>query len=418
MTAIIENVLLQHAENAASLWLQRHHAVTEPHYDFTDLMQLDDRVDANLEGLRLAGPAAHDLLDDMIRAGDGGSLFAKTVLLLESDQATDLEAWIDQVDAEGTLVDELEAAFAWVNPVFLRSTVAQFLQSEHPIGVTVALKACLAHGRIPTKQLPQLLRHPDTAIRCAALNCAAESGQRQLMAHSQSCATADSEQERLCCARALAFLGDQEHASALLEPIALSGSAFGSTATTLYALLHDTRAVRTLLRQLHALGGRDRDVIRGFGLLGDPSVIPWLIERTHDPLLSRLAGESIAMIWGVDLADADLDSSDVPEALVDGGVNDNPDDPNITLSEDDDLPWPDAERLEHWWSTIANPNPGTRLLAGRHRDATGLGSVLLGGMQRQRQSASIALALDTPDAAFLDTRLPCNKQTLWPCMQG
>lgn len=417
MNAIIENVLLQHAENAASLWQQRHHAVTEPHYDFSDLMQLDERVDANLEGLRLAGAAALDLLDDMISAGDGGSLFAKTVLQLESGQVDALFALLEQAAADEPLRDEIEAAFAWVQPVFLNNTVVQLLHSGDANAISIGLKACLAHGKSPAKQLPGFLQHTDATIRCAALDCVADSAQRDLKPQVQDSATANSDQERLSSARALAFLGDQQSARNLLEPVALSASPYRSAATVLYAMLDDTRAVRALLKQLHAQDGRERDVIRGFGLLGDPSVTPWLIERTHDPALSRLAGESISMIWGVDLADADLDSSVIPDAFADGGLNDNPEDTNVTLSDDEDLPWPDAERLKNWWGAMPSPASGTRLLAGRERHSTGLHRVMHNGMQRQRQSASIALALSSPEAPFLDTRLPSNKQRSWHCMR-
>jgi len=49
-----------------------------------------------------------------------------------------------------------------------------------------------------------------------------------------------------------------------------------------------------------------RKAIIGAGSLGDPSSIPWLIEMMEIPELARVAGESLSIITGLDLAYEDL----------------------------------------------------------------------------------------------------------------
>ena len=53
----IDSIITQHAEEAAFLWLQRDAAVREPHYSLADLAELDNRVEAHIDGLRIAGDA-------------------------------------------------------------------------------------------------------------------------------------------------------------------------------------------------------------------------------------------------------------------------------------------------------------------------------------------------------------------------
>jgi len=52
---IIESIVSQHAEEAAFLWLLRDLAVAAPHYSLQDLADLDERVEAHIDGLRVAG---------------------------------------------------------------------------------------------------------------------------------------------------------------------------------------------------------------------------------------------------------------------------------------------------------------------------------------------------------------------------
>ena len=52
---IITEIVSQHAEEAAFLWLLRSNAIHAPHYSLKDLAKLDDRVEAHLDGLRIAG---------------------------------------------------------------------------------------------------------------------------------------------------------------------------------------------------------------------------------------------------------------------------------------------------------------------------------------------------------------------------
>jgi hypothetical protein len=51
---IIAEIVSQHAEEAAFLWLLRSNAICQPHYALKDLAKLDGRVEAHLDGLRVA----------------------------------------------------------------------------------------------------------------------------------------------------------------------------------------------------------------------------------------------------------------------------------------------------------------------------------------------------------------------------
>ena len=75
------------------------------------------------------------------------------------------------------------------------------------------------------------------------------------------------------------------------------------------------------------------------------------------------------MITGIDLAEQDLETLDEPEGFEDGAANDDPEDDNVALDEDEDLPWPDPQRMRSWWESSAKLPAGRYFLNGREKFA-------------------------------------------------
>ncbi|HEY5911072.1 MAG TPA: hypothetical protein VJA21_10760, partial [Verrucomicrobiae bacterium] len=77
---INEVVVEQHAEEAAFLWTQRDRAVAAPNYRLKDLARLDERVEAHLDGLRIAGQFGWQLCQKALQEPGPGEVFAAAVL--------------------------------------------------------------------------------------------------------------------------------------------------------------------------------------------------------------------------------------------------------------------------------------------------------------------------------------------------
>ena len=81
---IIETVVKQHAEESAFLWLLRDSAVHAPHYSLKDMAKLDNRLDAHIDGLRIAGDAGWEICKEAMGVGESGEVFAAALLAFES----------------------------------------------------------------------------------------------------------------------------------------------------------------------------------------------------------------------------------------------------------------------------------------------------------------------------------------------
>ena len=80
---IISAIIDQHAENASFNWLLRDKAISDPHYDLSDLANLDDRLEANIDGLRIARDEGWDICREaMDLTEDVGEVFTAGVLAI------------------------------------------------------------------------------------------------------------------------------------------------------------------------------------------------------------------------------------------------------------------------------------------------------------------------------------------------
>ena len=157
------------------------------------------------------------------------------------------------------------------------------------------------------------------------------------------------------------------------------------------------------MREFAKLPGRQRSLIRATGVIGDPLYIPWLIEHMAEPATARLAGEAFSMIAGLDFAYRDLDRK--PPRDFEPGPNDDPADENVALDEDENLPWPDPERIGQWWTANRSRfSAGTAYFLGTPKAQADWLEALSDAFQRQRHAAALELAIRQPDKAMFEVR--------------
>src|SRR5438132_12406991 len=130
---IIQKVVEQHAEEAAFLWLLRDAAVSQPHYSLPDLAKLDNRVEAHIDGLRIAGDDGWQILKKQLEEHtEPGEVFAAAVLAFESDK----DERIAEVVKFGTKSTEvsrgLVSAIGWLPYEKAEKFIRRFLEAETP----------------------------------------------------------------------------------------------------------------------------------------------------------------------------------------------------------------------------------------------------------------------------------------------
>src|ERR1022692_5175170 len=108
-----QEVIDQHAEEAAFLWTQREHATCAPQYALKDLAKLDERVEAHLDGLRVAGNTGWETAVAQLEQGRG-EVFAAAVLAFESGDSTHTSAVLEVGCSAAPLASSLVSALGWL----------------------------------------------------------------------------------------------------------------------------------------------------------------------------------------------------------------------------------------------------------------------------------------------------------------
>jgi len=401
------SIVTQHAEDAALLWLQRQEAIHAPHFRLHHLARLDERLAAHLDGLCVAAEEGRAWPCD--EAGElPGSLFATTVVALCAAPQR-LDELLTRAQALPDTHTEVISAFGWVEASTLQGVVKTLLDAPEPFRVSVGISACAQHRVNPGATLTSALTSEDASLRASALQAAGVLGHSDLLAACLSHLQDADEGVRIEAANASVLLGDRQQALAALEDIATTSGPGQTHALDLALLAAPADRAHALLQRLSRDPAQLRQLIIGSGVAGDTRYLPWLLQQMEQPALARVAAEAFATICGLDLAELDLEG-DEPKGFQ-AGPTDNPEDPDVAPDADENLPWPDLEKMQAWWKSHAQIL-GTEqsLFAGVPRTHECASGVLREGTQRQRELAALMLALHHHATPLFNVTAPAWRQ--------
>lgn len=407
---VIPHIIDQHAEEAAFLWLLRNNAVSAPHYDLGDLAKLDERIDAHLDGLRIAGDYGWQVCSKNLQIKESGEVFTAAILALEGQSTERINLVYDVVEQAPEAINGLISAFGWVEKHHLQGKVNGLLISSNPFWRQVGISACAIHRVNPAKFLELAILDENLSLRARSLKAVGELGRVDLKGALIEQLNHENTQIRFWAAWSAVLLGDRGQALNLLRLEIKANSAYCLSAMTVVLRALDSQLVNKTLKVLTDNKETLRLALIGAGLSGDPVYIPWLIQHMQDASFAKIAGESFSYLCGVDLAYEDMES-ELPEGVVDTGSTENPEDESVEMDADEDLPCPDPDKVQQWWQDNKGGfKSGTRYLYGKPANTEQCSWVLKNGTQRLRYIASVILALTKPEQVLFEIREPGKRQ--------
>jgi uncharacterized protein (TIGR02270 family) len=403
-------VIDQHKDEASFLWLLRNRLTKAPHYGLDELARHDERIEAHLDGLRLAGETGLEMCKEALESDYAEEIFSAAVLAFESGNEDRIQDVTEAAQHDQNKTRALISALGWLPYEQAEPHIEKFLADESSFHRYIGIAASAIHRHDPGYYLDKAVADDDPLLKARALRAYGELGRsRELNPCSlREGLTADDDGIRFSAAWSATLAGNSE-AVKVMKSFVVPNSPYKEKA--LNTALRRMELAGALALQKHLADTADtvRLAVIGVGMIGDPVLVPWLIEQMKTPVLARVAGEAFTMITGVDIEHEEMKGTR-PEGF-NAGPNDDPNDYNVAMDADENLPWPNVELIAEWWDKHKGAlKSGTHHLLGKPVTADHLRHVLKTGRQRQRAAAALELAIMQPGRPLFEVRAPGFRQ--------
>jgi uncharacterized protein (TIGR02270 family) len=395
--------------DASFLWLLRTHAVNQPNFNSNDLLLLEQRVDARLDGLMAAPEESWELCAAAMESQQAGEVFAAAVLAFRSLDVDHIQQVIETGLASPQGIKGLVSALGWLPGRLCHSWIKKFLTSKDLNHKYLAVAACSVRREDPREYLTTIFQRSDciahAKLYARSLRLIGELKRRDLSAALPIAMQADNVDIVFWASWSAVMLGDRSLVKNLL-PFVLNAGVHQARAIELAFRVLPVETARLWISDLAKDPAQIRPVIKASAILGDPDAIHWLIAQMRVPALTRLAGEAFTTITGIDLEEHRLALEELPDLdalLAHAGPNEDPADTNVEMDEDERLPFPDVDKVAAVWQKYQQRFVATqRYFMGQGITAEHLTAVYASTNQRQRRAAALELALLQPAQYLLN----------------
>jgi uncharacterized protein (TIGR02270 family) len=384
----------QYVDNASFLWILRDIAVYQPHYYPADIQELEQRIEAQLDGLMTSIEIAWPLCADALELAEPGEVFTAAVIAFRSRDMNKIQQAVEVGLSSETAVKGLISALGWLPGKLVHSWIKKFFTSKDLNHKFLAIAACSVRRENPEEYLNTILERADckTHIRLysRSLRLIGELRRLDLMPYLEEALNSDDDSIRFWSIWSSILLGKHEIVKNL-EPYVLNSGPYQELAINIAFRVLPIAQARGWISTLAKTEGQIRNVIKATGILGDPHAVNWLISKMQDASVAKLAGEAFVLVTGIDLEQHQL----IDESRSNMNSLDNVElEDEAVEFDDENLPWPDHEKIKKLWM-----NHGRHFIAGR-RYVFGkpvsneyIKSIMTTISQRQRQASVVELSL-------------------------
>ena len=387
-------------DNASFLWILRSLAVNQPNYSLPDIRQLEQRIDAQLDGLMTAPEQSWQSCLQALQYEEPGEVFTAAVLAFRSGDVEKIQLAVEAGLANDEAEKGLISAMGWLSAELVHGWIKQFLGSKDLNHKYLAIAACSVRRENPGDALDHILQREDcrqhTKLYARALRLIGELKRGDLKTHLQTAVLSDNEEIKFRALWSTVLLGDRSVA-AELKPYVFHEGFLQPPAIDLCFRVLPVEEARAWISELGQIEGQIRAVIHSSAVLGDPHAVDWIISKMSQTDVSRCAGEAFSRITGIDIEKNQLALEQAPPGYEEAD--------ELAVAEDESLAWPDGDKIKSIWTNHGSHFiAGQRYFMGKAICSDVLKDRLRDASQRERHAAALELALVDAGSALINTR--------------
>jgi len=411
---VIDKVLEIHADEIAFLYAQRKNAIKSPVFYLNDITHLDNRISGHVDGLLLGGEKSWQFCEQGLDFQECGEVFTAAYFSINCKDFTKLDLVFEVAGEDPELLDAISDAFIWSNYEDVKLPLSKLAKIEDDGKRYVAINALSGFRFNPSAYnqcLVDSLKSDNTLLYQCALNAIGELGILDFKPFLEEAMKSDDENVLFAASWSATRFGDSQAMDQLKGFV--SHPVYGERALQLVLLQKNMDSTIEILRELYQHDETKRLSILGLGYIGKANSIQQLIHVMENPELSRIAGFAFTTLTGIDLEQADLVAEQPDDFST--GPSEEAEEEDVGVDPDEDLPWPDVEKLKNWWSLAANQNrflTTERYLAGKPFSKLQLQRMLRSGNQQQRIFSANCLSAYERNKPIFNVFSPAKYQTI------
>jgi len=397
----------QYVDEASFLWLMHTIAVDQPHYGVKELHNLENRIESQLNGLMGNLDIAWTVCEQRIEDdAESGEIFTAAILAFRSHDQTKVQMVVEAAMLSEEGYQGLLYALTWLPGNLVHDWIKRFFTSKDLNHKKLAIQVCNIRRENPADYLVSILQRDDCLekidLYIAALKIAGELKRFDLLEHLLKAIEHDDEAVKFWAIRSAIFIGDKAQV-VKLEPYISKSSELQHEAIEIAFRVLPIATARQWVAKLVDDPEQIRTLIIITGVIGDPFAIDWLLQKMHETEFARVAAEAFSLITGTNLINMDM--ANQPPEDADSLPNEDPDDENVKMHDDENLPWPNVIKVQSYWNSIkSNYIAGQRYLLGNHIGLLFLKNNLESALQRQRHAIAIEISLIDKNEKLFNTR--------------
>lgn len=392
------------AEEASFLWHMRSVALTKPNYTAPDIKVVEDRISNHLAGLITLPDTAWEICCEAMQREEPGEIFTAAIVAISSQDIRKIQQVLEQCADNHATRKGLISALGWLPAELVDPVEWHMFSSGEPNRAFLTAASCSVRRKDSRSFLDQLLAREDCRTdeqlygRC--LRLIGELKRTDLAGELEQNLESESEILAFWSIWSSLLLGNRDNAHRLM-PFALNPGPRQARALDILMRVLPLNYAKKTVAKLAESPDNLRAAVRAAAIAGDPGLIPWLLKQMRTPELARLAGESFCTITGLDL-EAHRLTTEAPEDMA-PVPNDDEEDPDVAMDDDEDLPWPDTDRLISIWKEKGDYfSKQQRYFMKLPISPENLGTQLIEAGQRRRKMAAMELALTSIEAPFVN----------------
>ncbi|MFP2962236.1 TIGR02270 family protein [Myxococcus sp. 1LA] len=405
---ILWDVIEEHLDEAAFLWLQWERELVSPRYVLSEVRNgPEERLLAHLEGLLECGPPAVERLLLPALEEEPGRLCAAALTLVADGAREQVDVLLGRLETDGTVYQEciqrvLELAGGEALTSCLRAMV------EEGTAPALVLAHVLGGLSVRTRDIPGLelgpfLSSEEPSLQANALRAAGRWGRSLPAARLRSALDAPSSDVREA-ALEVGLLQGERAAWDVCSHFVSSRLPGCRLAMRMLAMGGTLQDVEGLARLLEVPELRE-DVLRALPSSGRPEAVEACLPLLRDKKVAHLAGEVFSAITGVVVAGALVREPSEEDEAEEAPILPPVSKENASLWAERELPLPEPDAVEAAWKDARKRlASGRRYLEGHPLGAELFLSMLKRAPMRRRGDLALEFAIRSKNKWRVATR--------------